>query len=300
VFTATYQRAYCLSNCYESLKRQTCKDFLWLIIDDGSTDETSALVGKWISENAIEIRYHWQPNGGMHAAHNAAYELIDTELNVCIDSDDFLADDAVERILNFWRDNASPEISGIVGLDAYTDGQIVGTRLPTGLRTARLFDLYQKYRVTGDKKIVYRTELIRLHPYPIFPNEKYVGLASKYYQLDQYYQLLLLDEVLCIITYMPDGSTRNKIAEYRRNPRGFAFYRKTLMNLPFASLSYRFRQAIHYVSSSAFARNRQFLHESPRKLETLLAIPAGLVLCLYILAKTRFSRARESGNSPKS
>ena len=82
------------------LIRQTCKDFIWLIIDDGSTDNTKELVDSWIKENKIEIRYHWQENQGMHGAHNTAYELIDTELNVCIDSDDYMPDDAVEKIIS--------------------------------------------------------------------------------------------------------------------------------------------------------------------------------------------------------
>src|SRR4051794_22068297 len=103
VFTPTFNRAYCLETCYKSLLRQTSKDFIWLIIDDGSTDRTKEIVKGWIKENKIEIRYHWQNNLGMHGAHNTAYELIETELNVCIDSDDYMPEDAVEKIISFWR-----------------------------------------------------------------------------------------------------------------------------------------------------------------------------------------------------
>ena len=118
VFTPTYNRAYTLHLCYESLKRQTCKDFIWLIIDDGSTDDTKELVDSWILENKVEIRYYYQENQGMHGAHNTAYEKIDTELNVCIDSDDYMPDDAVEKIVSFWKLHGSHKVSGIVGLDA--------------------------------------------------------------------------------------------------------------------------------------------------------------------------------------
>ena len=90
VFTPTYNRAYVLNKCYESLKNQTVKDFVWLIIDDGSTDNTKELVENWIKENKIEIRYKYQENQGMHGAHNTAYKLISTELNTCIDSDDYM------------------------------------------------------------------------------------------------------------------------------------------------------------------------------------------------------------------
>ena len=110
IFTPAYNRAHTLPRTYESLCRQSCKDFIWLIVDDGSTDNTAALVQQWQSrDNGFEIQYIYKENGGMHTAHNAAYANIHTELNTCIDSDDMLADGAVEKILNKWaevKDNA--------------------------------------------------------------------------------------------------------------------------------------------------------------------------------------------------
>lgn len=287
IFTPTFNRAYCLHNCYESLLQQTNKDFIWLIIDDGSTDHTHELVSRWMAENLIIIRYVKQNNQGMHGAHNTAYEHIATELNVCIDSDDFMPADAVEKIISYWERYGSDEVSGMIGLDAYTNGEIIGTKIPGHLKHSTLFDLYNKHRVTGDKKIVYRTDLSRKYPYPIYENETYVGLAYKYYWLDMDYELLLINEVLCHVEYLPDGSSHNMLNQYRRNPRGFSFYRKELMKLPFASLSFKFRQAIHYVSSSLISNNRKFLSETPRMDLTILAAPLGILLFLYVMAKTR-------------
>ncbi|RKD23166.1 glycosyltransferase [Ammoniphilus oxalaticus] len=287
VFTPTYNRAYCLQDCYESLKRQTNKDFMWLIIDDGSTDGTPELVEQWIAEEAVPIRYYWQENHGMHGAHNTAYELIETELNVCIDSDDYMPDDAVEKILAFWERHGSDQVSGIIGLDSDREGKVLGTRLPEDLKQSTLFDLYRKHGVTGDKKLVYRTELTKKYRYPIFEGEKYVGLAYKYYKLDEQYEMLLLNEVLCCVEYLADGSSMNMLSQYKRNPRGFAFYRKELMKLSFANFSFKFRQAIHLVSSSIIARNRNLLIETPSKLITLLALPLGVVLYGFIVVKTK-------------
>jgi glycosyltransferase involved in cell wall biosynthesis len=287
IFTPTYNRAYVLNHCYESLTRQTSKDFVWLIIDDGSTDNTEALIHKWQQENKIDIRYHWQANQGMHGTHNTAYQLIDTTLNVCIDSDDYMANDAVEKILTFWKQYGSDQVSGIIGLDTDPDNQIIGTRLPDHLRCSTLFDLYHQHNVTGDKKLVYRSVLTKQYPYPIFGQEKYVGLAYKYYMLDQDYEMLLMNEVLCHVEYLPDGSSRNMLHQYKKNPRGFSFYRKALMTLPFASISFKFRQAVHYVSSSMLSRNRFFLKETPHKGLTILALPLGIILYLYIKTKTR-------------
>lgn len=287
VFTPTYNRAYCLYVCYESLKSQTNKNFIWLIIDDGSTDNTNELVSNWIKENIIEIQYIKQENKGMHGAHNTAYENIQTELNVCIDSDDFMPIGGVEKILAFWEKHGSKKVSGIIGLDAYKNGDIIGSKLPDHLNTSTLFDLYNKHGVKGDKKLVYRTELTKEYPYPIFKNEKYVGLAYKYHKLDEDYQMLLMNEVLCIVEYLPDGSSLNMLKQYRMNPKGFAFYRKELMNLPFANFKFKFRQAIHYVSSSLISKNNHFLMESPKKLLTILATPFGILLFCLIMSKTK-------------
>lgn len=285
VFTPTFNRAYCLEQCYKSLTQQTSKDFVWLIIDDGSSDDTKELVDKWISENRIQIQYQWQENQGMHGAHNRAYELITTELNVCIDSDDYMPDDAVEKILSFWKKYGSDKISGIIGLDAYTNGEIIGSKLPIEMEST-LFDLYSKHGVTGDKKLVYRTELTKKFCYPIFGNEKYVGLAYKYYKIDESFKMLLMNDVICIVEYLPDGSSMNMLKQYRENPKGFAFYRKELMKLPFASLKFKFRQAVHYVSSSLLMKNRNFINHSPSKGLTVLALPFGFLLYLYITTKT--------------
>ena len=99
VFTPTYNRAYLLSRCYESMKRQTNKNFIWMVIDDGSTDETKSLLKSWINEkNDFEIQYHYKKNGGLHTAYNEAISRITTPLSVCIDSDDWMPDDAIEKI----------------------------------------------------------------------------------------------------------------------------------------------------------------------------------------------------------
>jgi glycosyltransferase involved in cell wall biosynthesis len=287
IFTPTYNRGYCLPKLYGSLKGQTSKEFIWLIVDDGSTDDTRLLVEKWILEKDIEIQYYYQDNQGMHGAHNTAYELIKTELNVCIDSDDYMPERAVEKILWKWNKSGNDKVAGIIGLDSYSEGMIIGTKLPETLESSKLFDLYYKYGVEGDKKLVYRTEITKNYPYPIFYGEKYVGLAYKYYMIDKDYKLLLLNEVLCCVEYLPDGSSLNMFNQYRKNPKGFSFYRKELMKLPFTSTSFKFRQAIHYVSSNLMLKNWRFILESPQKGLTTLAIPFGFLLYYYIHTKTK-------------
>ncbi|WNQ12700.1 glycosyltransferase family 2 protein [Paenibacillus aurantius] len=282
VFTPTYNRAYTLPLCYESLKRQTSRDFVWLIIDDGSTDGTEELVKGWMTEGIVPIRYHYQANQGMHGAHNTAYELIDTELNVCIDSDDYLSDYAVERIVTFWREHGSDRYAGLVGLDATPDGQIIGTQMPAELKESTLSGLYGLHKVKGDKKLVYRSELTRRYPpYPLFPGEKYCPLSYKYLLIDQDYPLLVMNEVLCHVEYLTDGSSLNMLRQYKRNPRGFLFFRQAAMRYA-PTYKEKFRESVHYVSSSLLIKKYGFLKESPCKFITLLAMPLGVLLYLYI------------------
>ena len=287
VFTPTYNRAYCLGQCYESLVKQTNKDFVWLIIDDGSSDNTEELVNSWISEKKIDIIYHYQKNQGMHGAHNGAYKLITTELNVCIDSDDFMADNAIEKIISFWNKNGNDKYSGIVGLDADKSGNIIGTKIPENIKESTLYDLYNIHKVKGDKKLVLRTDIVKKYPsYPIFEGERFVPLGYLYQLIDQDYELLTLNEVFCVVEYMEDGSSMNILKQYRRHPKGFAFSRKSRMLLA-KSFRDRFQNAIHYVSGSIFLKNKKFLSESPKKLTTILAIPFGILLNLYIRYKTK-------------
>ena len=281
VFTPTYNRAYILNQCYESLVRQSCKDFIWLIIDDGSTDNTKELVEEWMkNDNKFEIRYHYKKNGGMHTGHNAAYELIDTELNVCIDSDDFMPDNAVELIVNFWNKYGSDKYSGIVALDTYKNGEVIGCKLPDKKSTT-LSGFYDNGG-QGDKKLIYRTEVINKYPsYPEFKGEKFVPLDYKYLLIDQDYELLIMNEAVCVVEYMEDGSSKNMFRQYYKNPRGFSFMRKVHMIYDKKFIN-KFKNCIHYVSSSFISKNKEFISESPNKLMTIFSIPFGAILYLLI------------------
>ena len=286
VFTPAYNRAYTLHLCYESMLRQTSKDFEWLIIDDGSGDNTEDLVKSWIKkDNGFKIRYIYKENGGMHTAHNVAYENIYTELNMCIDSDDYLTDDAIEKIIDFWERNKDEKYGGIIALDIHQDGSNVGTLLPNQKCIA--YNDYYEFGGIGDKKVIYRTDVITKYPpYPEYEGEKFVGLCYKYLLADQEYPLLILNEPVCVVEYLDDGSTKNILKQFKNNPRGYIFLRKERMKY-FKTFKWRFKSCIHYVSSSIMIKNKNFIKESPKKLMTILAIPFGIVLYFYINKKLK-------------
>ena len=287
VFTPTYNRAYILPQLYQSLIKQTNPDFIWLIIDDGSSDDTKTLVKKWIKERKLHINYIYQENQGMHGAHNTAYKNIDTELNVCIDSDDYMPVDAVATILEFWQQNKSNKVAGIVGLDIDKTGKVIGTKMPANIKTATLSDLYHKYGVKGDKKLVLRTKVVKKYPaYPLFEGERFVPLGHLYSLIDQDYELLILNKALCVVEYMADGSTMNIFKQYRKNPKGFAFTRLHKMKNPYNTKDL-IKNTIHYISHSLFSKNWQFIKQSPRKFLTIVLIPFGIILYFYTIYKTR-------------
>lgn len=286
IFTPAYNRAHTIDRTYQSLIRQTCKDFLWLIVDDGSTDGTKKLVEGWIRENKIPISYIYQENQGMHGAHNTAYKNITTELNTCIDSDDWMPDDAVEKIINAWKEHSHEKYAGIIGLDQTADGKLIGTNFPENLKETTLQGFYEAGG-QGDKKLVYRTDIIKQYPeYPLFKGERYVGLAYKYMLIDKDWKLITLNEPLVTVEYQLEGSSFSMYRQYWNNPKGFAFFRKTEM-ICTKSLKRQFIVCAHYVSSSIISKNWGFIKESPKKMMTIIATPLGLGLYLFIWRKVK-------------
>ena len=286
VFTPTYNRGYCLGQVYESLLRQSNKNFIWLIIDDGSTDNTRELVENWKSDGHLEIRYIYQKNQGMHGAHNTAYSNIETELNVCIDSDDFMPDTAVDIILMNTDGLDKAIFAGIIALDADKNGQIIGTKIPDNLHRVKLSDLYLKHGVKGDKKVVLFTDVAKsVPPYPLFPGEKFVPLDYKYLLINQCLYFKAVNEVTCIVEYQLDGSTLNIFRQYRDNPKGFSFSRISRINYG-STFTEKIKNSIHLVSSTIFSKNFGDLFKTNFTPLIILSIPFGLILNLYIRIKT--------------
>ncbi len=291
VFTPTYNRAHTLGRVYDSLCRQTSDDFEWLVVDDGSTDNTRSMVETWQKEAPFVIHYIYKENGGLYTGYNTAYLTIKTELNVCIDSDDFMPPTAVERIVALWNGrDRSREYAGITGLDFYagTDKPIAGF-FPEGLKEAYFLDLYIKNIHRGDSKQVMRTDLMRsVAPQVGFLGEKDFNPIYMLINVCDRYPVMLVNENFCFVEYQQtDSMSANIYKQYMRSPRSFAKCRLQEMTLRRSTTMNRWRSAIHYVAECIIARDGKWLSQSPRKLMTLCAVPFGVALYGLIRWKTR-------------
>jgi glycosyltransferase involved in cell wall biosynthesis len=286
VYTATYNRAYTLHKGYQSLCNQTCKDFEWLIVDDGSIDNTKELVQSWIDDKIIKIKYIYQENMGVNCARNIAIENINTELNICVDSDDYLTSNAIEKILDIWDSRKFDIYVGIIALDCYSSGKIVGKRFPLKLEEATLFELYEKYRIYGDKKMVYKTTFCKKYPTPSYDGEKYYPNRYKYYMIDKEGPSLLLNEPICVVEYLEDGITASRFYRYKANPIGLAEYRKFLIKYN-PSLINVCRQSIHYIAMRLLSKRKIGIMSTNKPVVTCLMLPFGFMWYRYILYKVR-------------
>ncbi|PKD29623.1 Chondroitin polymerase [Ruminococcus bromii] len=288
VFTPTFNRRELLTRCYESMCRQTNKDFVWMIVDDGSTDDTKKFADEWKKNSDLEIRYIYKDNGGLHTAYNVAIENIDTELCVCIDSDDFMPDNAVELILNFWDKYGSDEYAGIVGLDFNLDGKVIGDPLPNQ-KTVNLIDLFiGKYDiVNGDRTNVIRTELYKtVAPMKVFPNEKNFNPHYMHLQISDNYDFLVLNENLRFVDYQSDGMTNSMLKQYKSSPNSFAEIRKLYLSFSGTPLKFKIKHSIHLVSSCILAHKLSFaFDESPYPIISALVLPLGVALSVFVRYK---------------
>ncbi|WP_339661508.1 glycosyltransferase family A protein [Croceibacter atlanticus] len=292
VFTTTYNRAHLLPRLYKSLCKQTNQDFLWLIIDDGSTDNTKEIATQWIKAKEIEIKYKFKKNGGMHTGHNMAYKLMQTEYNVCVDSDDYLLPDSIQKIIgliNKYDISKNEQLAGIIGLNITLAGKVIGNKFPKDILQSSYQDISFIYKAIGDKKIVFKTKKIKnLKPYPTFYPEKFVPLYFPIV-LDSKFEYLCFNEIFCVVEYQEDGSTVNIYNQYINNPKGCRFSRKIEM-IYYKSVKRKFKSAIHLISSNLILKEINLVKDSPNIIITVLAIPFGIAWYFYILYKLNSKR----------
>lgn len=223
IITPTYNRAYILPQCYLSLCAQTNNNFEWIVVDDGSTDNTEQLIQEYIAQGRIAIRYFRQKNGGKHRAHNTGVTHACGDLCVCLDSDDMLSPDAVERACQIWNNRSQKDCIGILALRGnLTDHAPICSHIPAGIETSTMTDLYDVHGFKGDTVLFFETGLLKRCKFREFEGEKFLSEDNLYCELDTFGPMILVDEVLYYCEYRPDGLTAKFFKLLHDNPKGAA------------------------------------------------------------------------------
>lgn len=274
IFTPSYNRAYTLTKLYNSLLRQSCKDFIWYVINDGSSDNTDQLMNTFIDERKINITYKKQENSGKHSAHNKAVSDCETELFFCVDSDDFLTDDAIEKIENVWQsipEDKKSGLSGIVANRGNENGAVIGTKFPPDITAAGLSQLYAMGK-RGDTALIFRTEIIKQYPFPVFEGERFFREHVIYDEIDKKYKLFVLNEIIYICEYLDDGLSKNATLLEMKSPKGAAFARLHDANKADSERS-RLRNLTAYLFFSIVAKDFNGAMTQLGKAKTVLLLP---------------------------
>lgn len=230
VFTPTFNRSNTLERLYRSLQRQTFTDFEWLVIDDGSTDETKALFEKWITkENTFPIYYQYKENGGKHTAINMGLDKARGELFFTADSDDYLTDDALEKV-NKWANSLpiNKNFCGVVGNWGYTESETPNTIFEGKWRDASLLERYPECSekpIDGERAWVFFTDIHRKYKYPVFENEKFMTEAVAWNRMAKDgYKMRIFNDIIYIYKYLPNGLTLSGSKMFIENPKGYGLW----------------------------------------------------------------------------
>lgn len=251
VFTPVYNRAYIINDLYQSLQRQTNKEFEWIIIDDGSQDNIIELVNKWIERdhNEFAIRFYSVDNGGKHRAINKAVKIAQGDAFFIVDSDDYITDDAIEWINVKWRNIQDDEgFAGIAGLKMLKNGKLTGFGKLTFKEYVDATNLErEKYNLDGDKAEVYKTELLREFPFPEYENEKFVTEAVVWNKIAyEGYKIRWFNKVIYMCDYLEDGLTAKGKQLFIDNPNGWAHYMRMEREYRRVDEGQYFRNCYHF------------------------------------------------------
>lgn len=253
ILTPTYNRVNTLSKLYESLLTQTSKNFEWLIVDDGSTDNTTNYVNKIVKEKKIKIRYYKKENGGKHRAINYALNYIKNELTFIVDSDDWLTKDSIETIL-FYAEKykSNKKIACFSFHRSFPNGEISGPQY----KENEFISNYIKYRInehiTGEGAEVVFTEKLKEFPFIEIENEKFLSEGYLWIKMAYKYDTVYIDKSIYIFDYLVDGLTRNIYKIRIKNPKGCVEVSKLYFTNK-VKLIPKIKAMIKYISYSKFA-----------------------------------------------
>lgn len=255
VLTPTFNRGGGrLQSLWNSLQKQTVKDFEWLVVDDGSTDGTKDLITQLQEKSDFPIRYIYKSNGGKHTALNVGIQTICSELIFIVDSDDCVTDDAVESILKIHKKYRSQNnICGYAFLRAFPDGKVNGKKFDVDEKIGSYIDVRVNGDDTGaDKAEVFKTHCLKEFPFPEYPNEKFLGEDLVWVRMARKYEMVHINKAIYTGNYLEDGLTNNRRKHNIASPIGCMHRAEEFME-PDLKTRYRIKGGLQYIVYGRFA-----------------------------------------------
>ncbi|MCM1174490.1 MAG: glycosyltransferase family 2 protein [Blautia sp.] len=254
ILTPTYNRADLLPRLYESLCGQSCMDFDWMVIDDGSQDDTEALIQRCIQEKTIPIYYEKQRNAGKHNALNRGIAQIKSGLTFIVDSDDYLTPDAVETILSYhqkYRD--TDNLCGYSFLRCHRDGRVNTAYFPEDEKLDTYLSVRINGNIGGDKAEVFYTDILRKYPFPVFEGEKYMPEDVVWMRMSGPYRMLHVNKGIYICDYLEGGLTRTGRRMKIHSPRGMMLRSEIYLNTKETRFKVKVKMMLLYQIYGRFA-----------------------------------------------
>ena len=287
ILTPTYNRAYILNKAYESLKKQTNHNFVWYIIDDGSTDNTEEIVKKFQKEKVLDIHYYYKENGGRHTAINYGVKKIKEDYILILDSDDKLLEKAVEEVLSKWKKyDKNSKICSISFLKVFPNKNVIGKVYKEKEIQSNHIDFRYNRGLLGDMCEVWRTSILKKYPFPVFKNERFLSEAIIWNKIAFEYDTIYINKPIYIADYLEDGLSNNSLKVRYKNPIGALENANTFLNKRF-KISIRLKNAILYDGFSIISKRKfkNIINESNNKFLCILFYPLGYLFYLYIQIK---------------
>lgn len=281
VLTPTFNRERVLRSLWDSLQKQTVKDFEWLVVDDGSTDGTKNLITQLQEKSDFPIRYIYKSNGGKHTALNVGIQTICSELTFIVDSDDCVTDDAVESILKIHKKYRSQNnICGYAFLRAFPDGKVNGKKFDVDEKIGSYIDVRVNGDDTGaDKAEVFKTHCLKEFPFPEYPNEKFLGEDLVWVRMARKYEMVHINKAIYVGNYLEDGLTNNRRKHNIASPVGCMHRAEEFMESDLKT-RYRIKGGLQYIVYGRFAGVKvvDLIRKSRHKILATVCMPGGLLL----------------------
>lgn len=278
IFTPSYNRAHLLARAYHSLLAQLNLDFEWLIVDDGSTDNTEDVVNGFVQEGKIQIRYFKKPNGGKHTAINLGVKEAKGELFLILDSDDSIPVNALQVILEKYESVKSEEsLAGVCGLMAHHDGTQIGSGFPRTPMLASSTEMRYNYNVTGDLMEVFKTSVLREFPFPEINGERFCTEDLVWNRIAQKYKFYCFNEVIYYRDYLDGGLTDNIMRVRHLSPLASITYYQELYHAP-VPLKVRIKAAINYWRFTPLRYYGKVKEMHMMNLISLCSLPLGMLM----------------------